>query len=173
MMLPFQQNDISFAGIGSRKTPLEVQNYMQNIAKEMASRGYILRSGGADGADSAFEIGCDLVKGKKEIYIPWPNFNNKTECTFLPIEEAFKIASKIHPVWHKLKDSHKKLHARNVHQILGKNLLSPVKFVVCWTSDGTAKGGTATAINLAMSYGIPVYNLYNERYENELFSKFK
>lgn len=59
-------------------------------------------------------------------------------------------------------------HIRNVFQILG-NLqfeANPVKFVCCWTPDGansfesssSATGGTRTAIRLASTQDIPVYN---------------
>lgn len=58
----------AYAGIGSRKTPKNVLDFMFEIGKELALLGYVLRSGGAEGADSAFEKGADSVKGMKEIY---------------------------------------------------------------------------------------------------------
>ena len=59
------------------------------------------------------------------------------------------------------------LMARNVHQILGSDLRSPVDFVACWTPDGCESegersrttGGTGQAIALADRWGIPIYNL--------------
>lgn len=55
-----------YAGIGSRKTPKKILEQMRNISSFLAKEGYTLRSGGADGADSAFEDGCDLVLGEKK-----------------------------------------------------------------------------------------------------------
>ena len=64
-----------YAGIGSRKAPKEAIDRMAELAEELAGKGYTLRSGGAGGADKAFEKGCDAVDGKKEIYLPWEGFN--------------------------------------------------------------------------------------------------
>jgi len=47
-----------YTGIGSRKTPYQVQQQMQRIAQFLAKKGYTLRSGSANGADSAFEEGA-------------------------------------------------------------------------------------------------------------------
>ena len=53
-----------YAGIGSRKTPHDTCDLMTKIAIALDNRGYILRSGGAKGADKAFEAGSDT----QEIY---------------------------------------------------------------------------------------------------------
>lgn len=145
-----------FTGIGSRATPLEVCNFMQSIASRLEDSGYTLRSGGADGADLAFEHGIKLLK-HKEIWIPWIGFNN-SESLNLPKQEAYDIASTLHPVWVRLRRSVKALHARNCHQVLGKDLKTKSNFVLCWTDGGEIIGGTATAINLALNNDIPVLN---------------
>ena len=44
-----------FVGIGSRETPKELLSEITKFAAIMASKGWILRSGGAQGADTAFE----------------------------------------------------------------------------------------------------------------------
>lgn len=59
-------------------------------------------------------------------------------------------------------------HQRNVHQILGLDLNSPVDAVFTWcllNKDGSPMGGTATAFNLATQLGIPVVNLFNTKPE--------
>ena len=61
---------IPYAGIGSRVTPLPFIRCFRTIGEELSYSGYILRSGGADGADKAFEQGCDDAGGKKKyIYL--------------------------------------------------------------------------------------------------------
>jgi hypothetical protein len=70
------------------------------------------------------------------------------------------IAAKHHPAWYRCSDAARKLHARNVHQILGRDLASPSKFGVCWTADGQASGGTGQALRIADAYGIRVFNLH-------------
>lgn len=51
--------------------------------------------------------------------------------------------------------------SRNVYQVLGPNLDDPVEFIICWTKDGKASGGTGQAIRIANDYGVPVFNLKN------------
>jgi len=148
------RQDCAYAGIGSRKTPPSILYQMTDIAKGLAECSWTLRSGGAAGADSAFEEGAT----KKEIFLA---------SAEIP-EAAFEIASEYHPAWGGLQPYVKKLHARNAQQILGKNLDCTVKFVVCWTPDGaetetTIKtGGTGQAIRIANAYRVPVFNLANE-----------
>jgi predicted Rossmann fold nucleotide-binding protein DprA/Smf involved in DNA uptake len=55
-----------YAGIGSRQTPEDVLKIMKTIGSFMVHKDYILRSGAADGADTAFEQGCDAENGKKK-----------------------------------------------------------------------------------------------------------
>jgi len=156
-------------GVGSHETPLDIRSKIFQLSKILISSGFILRSGGANGADSYWEEAFDRYMGRKEIFLPWRGFNkNRSTLYNEPPQEAYDIAAKIHPVWHKLSASVKNLHARNVLQVLGKDLQTPSELVVCWTSDGKASGGTATAINLAKEHQIPVYNLFNKEDESSL-----
>lgn len=142
-----------YAGIGSRKTPDHILRLMTRIAARLSELGYILRSGGAYGADRAFEVGA----GQKEIFIAEDADSR-----------ALELASQYHPAWDKLSEYARKLHARNCYQILGRDLSSPVVFVVCWTLDGAEtitspqSGGTGQAIRIAAAHQIPVFNLKNE-----------
>jgi len=145
-----------YAGIGSRETPDDVLKLMTKIAEYLRSESYILRSGGADGADSAFEVGAG---DNKEIFLPWKNFNS-SKNSFIEIpRRAFEIAAEFHPVWSKLKDSVKCLHARNVMQILGRDFSTLSSFVICWTKGGKLVGGTSQALRIAMKYEVPIFNL--------------
>ncbi len=137
-----------YTGVGSRETPPNILNIMTELAKKLAIEGWTLRSGGAQGADSAFERGADLVYGPKEIYRP--DQANKA---------AFDMAATVHPAWHRCSDFAKKLHARNCFQVLGYGLNSPSSFLVCWTLNGGDIGGTRTAIVLARINGVEVLNL--------------
>ena len=145
-----------YAGIGSRETPLEVIKAMQTVAAALAKKHWILRSGGADGADTAFEIGCDSVGGNKEIYIPWKGFNKSTSELYRPHVGAELIAKLTHPNWDACSDGAKKLHSRNVLQMLGLHLNHPVAFVICYTKNGSGAGGTGQALRIAAHLGIPV-----------------
>lgn len=155
-----------YAGVGSRETPPEILQKMRDLAGRLAQRGYILRSGAADGADSAFEAGCDAVKGAKDIWLPWPGYQNRRDGSF-PTEAMFELAATLHPAWENLGRGPRALHARNTGQVLGGELATPVSFVLCYTKDGCEAeaertrntGGTGTAIVLAARHGIPVFNL--------------
>lgn len=157
-----------YAGIGSRNTPLDIQHTMTNIATFLSQKGAILRSGGAKGADLAFEKGAG---DKKQIF-----YASDAD------EPSMMIAKTYHPAWNSCSDYAKKLHGRNAFQILGKPLyLLPVKFVICWTPDGCEHhdtrtietGGTGTAISIASHNDISVYNLYNESSINALRDMFR
>lgn len=154
-----------YTGIGARKTPTDVLDNMQLIARKMAKQGYILRSGGADGADSAFEVGCDQVQGKKEIYLPWKRFNNNPSEFMYPIPEAYTIAAEFHPNWKILSNAAQNFMARNAHQILGQDLKTKANLVICWTPKGQIIGGTGQALRMAEAFNIPVMNLFNQDIE--------
>lgn len=151
-----------YAGIGSRQTPPDILDIMAGLAVRLARQGYILRSGAADGADAAFELGCSEAGGKKEIYLPWKGFNGHSSKLYFVNNKAQKLAESLHPAWNKCSQGAKKLLARNCYQLLGQDLATPVEFVVCWTKHAQMAGGTALGIRLAESRNIPVYNLADE-----------
>ena len=159
-----------YTGIGSRETPPEVIAIMVGFAGALAAAGWCLRSGGADGADDAFERGCALAGGTMDIYLPWKGFNGRTGPLHGVCDAARALAASVHPAWDRLGQGPQKLHARNTYQCLGRQLDAPSELVVCWTPDGCesrtersrATGGTATGIVLAADRGIPVFNLQRE-----------
>ncbi len=142
-----------YAGIGSRQTPDEILFQMELIALLLYSRNYVLRSGGAKGADSAF------AKGTKSRHIYYAS-----DAT----DDSIALSSKYHPAWNRCSDYVKQLHGRNSMIILGVKLDTPVEFVVCWTPTGEATGGTGLGIRIARAYNIPVYNLKSDIETDEL-----
>lgn len=158
-----------YAGIGSRQTPDSILRYMHRAAVSLAKRGFILRSGAANGADAAFEAGCLDGGGKSEIWLPWKGFNEHSDTGFYPTEGHSDVAAGLHPAWNTLTRGPRALHSRNVGQVLGSDLASPVSFILCYTPDGATNeqertrntGGTGTAIVLASRHCIPVFNLAN------------
>ena len=148
-----------YAGIGSRKTPPPVLAKMELIGGFMARHGWTLRSGGAGGADQAFERGCYKAGGEKEIWNPRdeevPIYNWAVDeirgCCW---EKPF----------HKMIAFTRVLLARNAYQILGMDGKTPVDFVVCWSDNPMKKGfqggGTRYAVRLARYHGLTVFNLF-------------
>ena len=146
-----------YAGIGSRETPREILEIMTNMAKALGDLGFTLRSGGADGADLAFELGAT----SKEIYLPWRGFNGNKSPLYEVCAEAEAFAKRYTPYWNNCSIGAKKLKARNIYQLLGKDLKSPSLFGVCWTPGGVAVGGTGLNINIAKEIGIKIFNLFS------------
>lgn len=158
----------AYAGIGSRGTWPDVCALMEDVARYMASDGYVLRSGHAPGADQAFERGAG---GAAEIYLPWQGFEAHVPTLgteyLQPAPEAYQMAAKLHDGWYYLNQGSRALMARNMHQVLGPTLDDPVEFVICWTPNGSRTGaeaytgGTGQALRLAKKFNIKVFNLMN------------
>lgn len=153
-----------YTGIGSRETPSHILELMTKIAIYLDSLGFILRSGGASGADTAFSIGTN----NKQIFLPWKGFNN---CTGIYLWDENTKKKALNDVveclginhWNNLSNGGKLLHLRNWRQIFGMDLNDKLSdFVICYTQNGIPKGGTRTAILLAMKNKIPIYNLGND-----------
>lgn len=198
--------EIYYSGVGSRKTPSNQKWLLLGAAKYLAERGVVLRSGGADGADSFFQTGAESAwyayNGRgynaSELYIPWRGFSSILETEHLYNTEppyrlitleniepelvyrAEQIAKSIHPKWNKLTDAGKKLHTRNVFQVLGRDLRTPSSFLVCYAETNTGKasgtpiGGTRTAWCLAKEHNIECFNLAfsSDRTNLERFLQF-
>jgi len=173
----------TYAGIGARQLPADAYDAIRILGKTLAMDGWTLRSGAADGADSAFEDGCDSVNGKKEIYLPWEGFNGHSSTLFDIPPRAVELAKQYHPAWNRLTKPQKNFMARNTQQVLGELVFEPCDLIICWTHDGvedgtqTTKntGGTGQALRVSSGYVIPIFNLKNEESYNRLLdfiSKF-
>jgi hypothetical protein len=136
----------------------------------------------AGGADQAFYRGATAC-GALELYLPWPSFeadarspSHAAEQFVLgqPTPAAYELAARFHPAWSRLAQSVRRLHARNCHQVLGPDLASPARFVLCWTPDGSLDGrgrrvgGTGQALRIAHHHGIQVFNLARPEHAERL-----
>lgn len=164
----------TYSGVGSRETPRQWLSAMTRVAGKLEDADYVLRSGGADGADKAFQDG--VTTRMMEIYIPWNGFNDLSEADDCVIAgacaQALNMAESIHPAWERCSRGARALHARNCYQVLGHDLQSPSDMLLCWTPGGLDVGGTATAIRLARSHDIPVYNFGDKAQVNAFHKKF-
>lgn len=143
-----------YAGIGARATPQKILFEMTRLATLLDADGYTLRSGGAAGADHAFELGAT----KKEIFLSY----NYTST-------AMQHAQRYHPAWDRLSEHAKHLMARNSMILLGEDLMEPVDCVICWTAGGKTVGGTGQGIRIALDYDIPIFNLWNDNEIEDIF----
>lgn len=162
------RRNLTYAGIGSRKTPQDIMEQMTAWARYLDGRGWLLRSGGAAGADTAFAVGST-----HKVIFDVPFFERSPQDIQ---QQAMRLAAFRHPAWGACGDYAKKLHARNGFQILGVNLRSPVDLVICWTPDGAqgkrdtsvVTGGAGQAIRIAALYDIPVINLKRDGWYDRL-----
>lgn len=151
-----------YTGIGSRETPPDILTIMTQSAQRLGVMGWTLRSGCAPGADTAFEQGA---KGySTELYLPWRNFEGRKDHQVKltePSIDALRLAAVYHPNWANCSQGAQKLHARNVHQVYGPDILNPQfsNFVACWTVGGSGKGGTGQALRIARGHNVPIYDL--------------
>ena len=84
------QKNMTYAGIGSRETPMEVLELMTKASTWLGAKGYTLQSGGAIGADMAFEGKAypkTLTAGSYDVV-------NKKGKVVLKAGEVVKIGSK-------------------------------------------------------------------------------
>lgn len=161
-----------YAGIGSRETPQSVLELMTELASCFEKEGFILRSGGAIGADTAFDNGIS-DRSKRQLFLPWPGYNGIPEgvgvySRFVSSDiatKAMQLAEAVHPNWPACSPGARKMHARNGLQIMGPKLDELSSFVICWTKGGTGAGGTGQAIRLAKAASVPVFDLGKPRFE--------
>ena len=90
----------TYAGIGSRATPVGVLQDMTVMAGWLARTGWNLASGGADGADTAFARGAPA--GQRTLYLPWRGYNGHggPGCRALTSDElsaCMALAARLHP----------------------------------------------------------------------------
>lgn len=154
--------DRYYTAVGSRETPCDVLDLMTRLAQKLAEIGFIGRSGGAPGADSAFEAG---MGDRKQIFLPWKGFSPFGQHQYDPTlwHRAEEIAAdpKVYPGFRRIQEQARdlearglnampgprgrslnslrailKLQTRNVFQVLGPQLDTPSEFTLCWTPDG-------------------------------------
>lgn len=156
---------IAYAGIGNEDAPDPVLRQMEKLSVDLDMGGWTVRCDGGKGPSEIFE-----KTTTHELYLPWNNFNGKQNSVCKVSKEANDLTKQFHPSFESLKDSIKAIVSRHAHVILGKDLKSPVKFVVCYSGDGAESGKERSAktgymsipIAIASAQRIPIFNLKNE-----------
>lgn len=132
-----------YAGIGNRKLPPHAAAAITTLAQRLRNAGFVLRSGGAPGADTAFFEGA----GDGMVYRP-------QQAT----AKATYLAMCHHPAPGACNEHARRLHGRNAMIIMGPNLDEPVDFVLCYAVN-EERGGTALGLRIARAHKIPTYNM--------------
>lgn len=152
--------------------------------------GMVLRSGAAEGADTAFQKGvCNVNPKYCQIWTPWNNFRPKEQhvgfhsCSYITpttgmfekAREAF-IDTGIIPWFDNMKQGAQKLHGRNFYQVMGKHgesLSRVCIYIADEDANGEVRGGTRSAVFLSRHYNIPTYNLRIKEQRELLLSKIE
>ncbi len=155
-----------YAGIGSRKLSTEEWNLCYYFGAFMAGRGWLLRTGAAEGADQAFAQGALSVGGAVILCLPWATYNNPwvawavsqgatVRVLQAEDERAYHSVDRFHPASHKLRQGGRALHARNWLIVAG------VSFVLAWPKPDQygSQGGTGQGLRICSDKGVKVFNL--------------
>jgi hypothetical protein len=153
-----------YAALGNENPPAHIIDLINKFAKELEDAGYTMRTGGMKGTEDLFEKAVSVLK---EIHLPWRDFDQKeSKFTYTP-DNAKLIAARFQPGWDGLKPFIQTFLAKNVRVLMGKDLKSPVLFLITWSEDGaesarekSAKTGNAGhGIAVASELRIPIFNL--------------
>ncbi len=156
-----------YTGIGASETPTSALPTLNKLGFFLAVRGLVLRSGGAAGADSAFEAGARAglaavaertgrpAPDQLEIFRPEDVQPWCLEELVNHLDPGVRLAT--------MRPFVRGLLARDMQQVLGRDGKRPSLFVLYWTQtlDGTDRraGGTRYAVRCAQAHGIPTLNV--------------
>lgn len=161
-----------YACTGNDDAPPEIKQKFIEIVKMLENNGYTLRTGGMEGIEEIVENSVT----KKEVHLPFRDFNGKQSRFTYNSDRAYAIAKKFHPTFDGLSKGAKCFLAKNARLILGNNMTSPALFLLTWTEDGAISSRDRTArtgfaghpIAIAAGVGIPVINLARSDAEQKL-----
>lgn len=168
-----------FTIIGNRNTPAEICNHYVPVVKALLKAGHVGRSGGALGMDHVLTRAIEELRAEgfndfdATVYIPtrrfnglhWGNLGHRVHYVgwFKNYAQATEMASQYHDVWHLCDEFSRQAHARNMYEVLGTELAVPSDFIITYAKTnrkGIVTGGTGTAIKLAQTHQIPIFNEY-------------
>lgn len=152
-----------YTGVGSRRTPENILDLIEKISTKLDGLGYTLRSGGAKGADIAFEVACT----NKIIYLPFKEYRPEDFYHFGVTDEHIEYSMKFHPKPEYPTEFQKHYLGRNLYQVLGHNLKTPSKFLIAWWNPEKPSGTSHTA-RIAKAHNIPCFNLFDLKTKERL-----
>jgi hypothetical protein len=158
-----------YTGIGSRRTPTHILLEMTRVARVLSDATFTLRSGGAVGADQAFQNGSNY---NANIYLPQDLDLNSEESQLcyelLQPHLPFNLRA--------CKPYTQQLLLRNMQQLFGvvSHGEPASRFVICYTPTKNytsfEAGGTRYAVLVALYYDIPVINMLDVDWKQQLKS---
>lgn len=155
-----------YAFTANNDIPEEVMSRICDIMRDLERRGYTLRTGGMEGPEDTAEKAVE----KKEIHLPWKDFNEKKSKFTWTSERAMAVAKMFHPAFDSMKKGVQIFLAKNARLVLGNKVDSPALFLLTWTEDGAESAREKTArtgfsghpISIASALRIPIFNFGRE-----------
>lgn len=174
----------AYAATGNREAPETLKPTIERIVRVLEANGWRLRTGVTQGLEDMFYKCAN--KDTTELYLPWGKFKTQPKDPNSPEleskfsfcdERCLELTAKFHNAFDSLADWLKKVEARVTRMIFGQNLKSNPLFVIGWSEDGaetilqkTPKTGNfQTALTMAASLPIPIFNLQNPDAEQRLY----
>lgn len=162
-----RKGDRTLTCIGTRNPAPQAAKWAENFGEDITRYGFTLRSGHAEGMDIAFEKGARRNKNPNlEIFVTGKKHDFDDLLIITKEEKEFCLRilheSKICHWQDKLDDYTLALYARNVQQVLGKDLSKASDGVVYFTQvdkNFRPTGGTRIAVQLAEYFGIRADNI--------------
>jgi hypothetical protein len=161
-----------YALLLDNKTPEDVIARVATVIKKLEKQGYTLRTS----INSPILKGLEAQVTRKEIYLPWKDFENHTSelCWSTPRSDA--IAQQAQPAYNSLNKGVKKILSMNARVICGNKMVSPCLFLLTWSLDGAENEGNVRSttgfmghpITIASRLGVPVINLKHENAEGRI-----
>ena len=152
---------------GESGIPPEIATKLADISKVLMKQGIFFRYNGDN--DPLYNKILDTDLSKVEMYIPWKKFNTSFAAKMTkPVELAYHHAAYYHKAFKKLPNPVRAMLARDIHILLGESCTSPIKLLVCYSSDGAetikqvdfkTTGNISFSISICDMLGIPVFNL--------------
>lgn len=169
-----------WCGVGSREVPVEHVPFLIWAGRCMALLGGVLSTGDAEGADffflSGYLTGKAVDMPPAQIY--YTGLKNQRGLPHDPVigcheaeryethEESKAMAFRARGSFEGLFASGIGLHSRNPMQVLSETLINPVWVVLFYAkpvgNKGLVKGGTNTAVQIAIMNNVKRVNLYLE-----------
>jgi len=167
------------ACVGSRALPEEAANVMLILGSRLATLGWEIHSGDAEGSDRKWHEGFMqsplYTPSRAFIYLAWNGVGNRYHdpengfydaTQFENYGDARALALEARGSFEGLGRGGIALHSRNPYQVLTETLNDPVDTILFYAQPvgkaGKVKGGTNTAVALALKHNVTAINLYTE-----------
>jgi predicted NAD-dependent protein-ADP-ribosyltransferase YbiA (DUF1768 family) len=173
------QDRAAYGAVGSRSLPRNhpLARLAEGTAARLERLGYVQYSGGADGADRAFERGVSKSTNKI-VFRPEYDRDKQLPAGYMVIDgpkarEARSIAMAVTSDFTKLDQWGQDLHTRNAFQVLGPDLKRPVEFLLAIPKAEPPERvrGTRATMAMAAANGIEVIDLTNRDQRREFLER--